>query len=115
MTVPVPTVTPRLRPYDLIIEQGSDFEVTWNLGDLLDTSEWTAAGQIRAYATAEDVLHELDVTVVDKVVTLKVPAAVSAAWEFRAGVYDLEVSSASLDRVMRVAKGRVRVDAEITR
>lgn len=107
---------PALR-YDLIVDQGSDYDRTIPVlglpaGDTL--AGWTAAGQIRGGYTSTTVLYTLALTLVGTDVVLHIPAATSAAWTWRLGKYDVELTAPD-GTVTRFVEGSVVVRAEITR
>lgn len=106
---------------DLTIEQGTtwahSFGVTINSAPI--GAGWTVRSQIRERHSAVAVLHEWstvagNAAVVAGAVQLTVPAAVSSAWSWAWGVYDVEVTSPVGD-VYRVASGHVAVSPEVTR
>jgi len=106
---------------DLTVEQGATwahgFGVTINSIAIADT--WTVRSQVRASPRSTTVLHEWstaigNAAVADGAVTLSLDPAESSAWEWRAGSYDIEVTSPDGD-VYRVASGTIRVNAEVTR
>lgn len=106
---------------DLTIEQGT----TWTHGFQVSvdsvpiTSGWTVRSQVRARPDADTVLHEWstsngNASVDSGVVKLTVMPAVSSAWSWWFGYYDVEIISPT-GVVLRVASGRVSVSAEVTR
>lgn len=111
-------------PLDLVIEAGS----TWSHGiyptvngqPLLEDS-WTAKAQVRAHLSSDEVLFEWSTAAgnasisAGKAVILTVSAEVSSAWPWKAGLYDLEVSSPDGSITHRIAQGKVSVLSEITR
>jgi hypothetical protein len=103
--------------YDLIVEQGADYQVTFpvlglDAGGTL--AGWTATGQIRAGYTSSTVLHTLALTLTGTNVVLRVPAATSSAWAFSLGRYDVELTAPD-GAVTRLVEGSVVVRPEITR
>lgn len=110
---------PALRPDDLIIPQGADFSMSWPLfaadGAELDTAGFTARAQVRAGRSDVGApLYAFSAGFAANSVVITAPAADSAAWPWYAGVYDVEVTAPD-GKVSRVAYGRVRVDAEVSR
>lgn len=103
---------------DLTIEQGSTYSHGWLVtfnGDAIDET-WSARGQIREKVAAEDVLHEFEPTVnADGSVVVGVDADVSSAWDWRRGVYDIEVVNPDESIVLRISEGKVSIDPEVTR
>lgn len=102
--------------YDLIVEQGCDYERSipvLGLEEGATLAGWTAAGQIRAGYGSGTVLHTLDLTPTGTNVVLKIPAAASAAWTWRLARYDVELTAPD-DTVTRLVEGAVVVSAEIT-
>ena len=105
--------------YDLTIEQGSEYRLeapVLNLdGQPQDMAGWTVRGQIRqtvSDATAIDLGDHLSLS--DSTLTISIPSAVSSAWAWTEGVYDVELIDPAL-QVTRFLSGRVLVSPEITR
>lgn len=108
----------------LIIRQGKDWSRTWPIyapgtSTPLDISTWTFKAQIRASVVDTAALYEWNNTLPNVVLgngtlTLKVPAATSAAWTFSRGVYDMELTDPSA-RIAPVEAGTVLVIPEVTR
>lgn len=102
----------------LVIEQGSDWSHGFRVivdGAYIDET-WTAASQVRATAGSATVLYEFEPEVTeDGAVILAVGAAESAAWTWREGVYDIEVTNADESVTLRIVEGKVVVDPEVTR
>jgi len=107
--------------YDLAINQGETWAITFPVIDgnnqPLTVTGWTARAQVRR-ATDEPVLYEWSATfgniiVSGTTVILQVAAAVSSAWTWTNGHYDLELVDPSL-HVYRIAQGAVRVSQETT-
>jgi hypothetical protein len=109
---------------DLVVDQGSRYRavikvtVAW-LADL--TGYNTVRGMVRASQTLDgDVLADLSayLTVTDAVqglVTLDIPADVTATWDWLKGHYDLEISNGTPALDVRFLQGEIRVDREVTR
>lgn len=104
--------------YDLIVNQGADYERPFPALDVDDQpvslAGWSAAGQIRAGAGSAAALHQLDVTLSDGDAVLRVPAATSAAWEWRLARFDIELTDPG-GVVTRFVEGFVVVRPETTR
>lgn len=104
--------------YPLIVEQGSDYilevPVLAMNGATISLSGWTAAGQIRAQFTSE-VLHELDIDLIDATATVRIPASSSSVWDWPAGRYDVELTSPDELTVSRLLQGPVVIRPAITR
>ncbi|MFD9948826.1 hypothetical protein ACFWYW_46755 [Nonomuraea sp. NPDC059023] len=113
--------------YDLLIEQGTHYERLLRLtsresGAALDLTGCVLRAQVRVRHSAPDVLYELTQANGRLVITdaaaglaqLTIPAADSAAWPWRAGVYDVELVDAG-GRPVRLMKGAVIVSPEVTR
>lgn len=106
----------------LTIPQGTTWGIAWPItkdGEPTDLTGWTVKAQVRKTAANPTVLHEWSTasgtaTVTDSKVTLLVAAAVSSAWLWVRGVYDLELTSPS-GVVYRIAEGPVYVAPEVTR
>lgn len=106
---------------NLTIEQGVTWSTAWEVhldGEPLDPGDgWAARSQVRATRSpTAAVLHEFTCTVTDSVVRLSVSPEESAAWLWRRGVFDVELfDTANPPRVVRLIKGFVQVDMEVTR
>jgi|SRR6056297_178303 len=112
--------------HNIVIEQGATFELTatWtDGGSPVDLTDVLARMQVRKRYTSDEAVLSVDsdtlggVTVdpLTGVVDVEIPAADTAALPGRLrGVYDLELLFPS-GRVVRLLKGRVRVDPEVTK
>lgn len=114
--------TESLRQDHLLIPQGTTWTMRWPLtdaeGNPLDTAGWTVRAQVRARHGAPTVLYEWssalgNATIGPTSVDLTVAAAVSSAWGWRTGVYDVELTTAQ-GVVTRLTQGTVTVDPEVT-
>lgn len=103
---------------NLTIEQGADWSHGWRVtynGAPIDGT-WTARSQVRRDPGSPDVLHELAASVnADGSVVIAIPAAVSSAFEWRYGRYDVEATNADASVRLRVASGTVTISPEVTR
>jgi hypothetical protein len=111
---------------NIIIEQGATFELTatWtDGGNPVDLTGVIARMMIRKRHSSEEVLLSIDsdtiggitIDALTGVVDVEVSATLTAALPGRLrGVYDLELLFPS-GRVVRLLKGRVRVDPEVTK
>src|SRR5690606_9176121 len=103
--------------FDLEIEQGASFAVTWPVyqnGEPMDLTGYTVRSHIRRTVDDPVVPHECSTQAANAVadnrgITLSVPATVSSAWSWTSGVYDVELVSPDGLTVVRVAEGRVSV------
>lgn len=106
-----------MRTDDLVILQGSTWEMHWPIiddtGAPADLTGWAARAQVRLTRAATDVLYQFDATVSGSDIVLRVEADTSSAWTWSFGVYDLEIYNDT--QVVRVTQGRVTVDQEVTR
>jgi len=109
--------------YHLRINQGETFQVAIPVLDAngapVSLSGMTARGQIRTHAADPTVLHEWTlgnsgIAFDANNVVLKVPATTSAAWTWRTGAYDVELTDGS-GNVTRLVDGHVIVHPEVTR
>lgn len=109
----------------LVIRQGMTERFRWPVtdpvtGDPVDISSWSARGQVRKWPGADEVLHEWSMDAgnltlgADGNLTVTVQPAVSSAWDWSEGRYDIELTMPN-DDVIRVAEGTVMVSSEITR
>lgn len=100
----------------LTIKQGSKYAVFWPVAP--DPTGGTILAQVRVRHTSEEVLHEWstalgNATVDADGVTLMVPAAVSETWDWRTGVFDVELTLGG--ETYRLDEGTVVVEPEVTR
>ncbi|MFI6536666.1 hypothetical protein ACIBHY_29740 [Nonomuraea sp. NPDC050547] len=114
--------------YDLLIEQGTPYDRVLTLRSRaegrppLDLTGCSVRAQVRAHHGADAaLLYDLatggGLTITDPAagkVALHVPAAISASWGWRVGVYDLELVAAG-GQPLRLLQGTVRVTGEVTR
>lgn len=109
--------------YDLRINQGETFQLSVPVlesdGDPAVLSDLTVRGQIRSHASSATVLHEWsfdddNVAFDSNNLVLTVPATASAAWNFRTGQWDVEISDTS-GTTTRLIEGLVIVHPEVTR
>lgn len=111
--------------YDFEIEQGATLlkPIVWrdSAGVAVNLTGYTAKMQVRKSASSDEVLLEMS-TVNGKIqltpatgaVTLVFSAATTAAFDWRRGKYDLELTSAD-GIVTRLIEGEITVSREITR
>lgn len=112
---------------NLCIDQGATFTklAMWKTGKKpgvpVDLTGCTARMQVRAKQDAPDVLVELTTENGGIVlggaagtIALRIEAAATAAYEWRSGVYDLEIIFAD-GTVRRLMYGSVSVSLEVTR
>ena len=110
--------------YNINIEQGStlDIPVVWKSSDgvPINLTGYTARMQIRRTKADPSILYELttengrlSIDGPQGKVTIRIPAADSAGFTWRRGVYDLEMVSG--DAVTRLLEGAVTVSPEVTR
>ncbi|ADU36235.1 hypothetical protein [Variovorax paradoxus] len=112
---------------NLRIDQGATFNqlATWRTGKRpgvpVDLTGCTARMQIREKLAAPSVL--VDLTTENGgillggstgAITMRIEAAVTAAYAWRSGIYDLEIIFAD-DTVRRLMHGSVSVSPEVTR
>jgi hypothetical protein len=111
--------------WKIVIEQGATWRTVLTLMDpdgVIDLSGHTARMQIRENIESPAPLYALStspgggITVDGPAgkITLVISDSVSTAWEWRYGVYDLELIDGDGD-VQRILKGEVEVDREVTR
>jgi hypothetical protein len=112
-----------LRHEDLTVPQGTTWQASWPMvddaGAPLLVDGWDVQGQVRSSASSATVLHtwsssDGSAEATGSTVSVSVTPAVSTAWAWRTGVYDVEVTDPA-GPVLRVVQGRVLVDREITR
>lgn len=111
--------------YDLTIEQGATLyqQFRWLDGDNepVDLTGYTARMQVRRKKSSDDVLLSattengyIELGGDEGTILLNVPAAITAALDFKTGVYDLELV-ASDGFVDRFLEGSVTLSKEVTR
>jgi len=105
--------------YDLIIEQGTTFRRVIKLkqpdGTLVNLQDWQARGQIRATVDAATSLaFTCAVNEGTSEITISLTAVQTAAMAPGRHVYDLEVVDIS-GNILRLMKGILKVDPEVTR
>ena len=110
--------------HDITIEQGTTYEktFTWKDSDgvAIDITGYSARMQIRTRKSASSTL--LSITDADYItlgdsagtIAISIPAATTAALDFRSGVYDLELVSPG-GTVYRLVEGTVELSKEVTR
>jgi hypothetical protein len=109
---------------DLVIHQGSDFSHVVSVldpsGAILNLTGYTARMQIRSYvdsiATLEDMTTgngKIGLNGPAGQLTLQLTSAVTAAYTWRSGVYDLEIASSGAI-VTRIMQGNVSLSPEVT-
>jgi len=114
--------------YDLIIEEGSkfDLDITWKDEDesLIDLTGYEARMQIRVYKNSQTYLAEwtsddyITLGGAAGTIAIEVGADVTADlhWQDFKGYYDLEIYDPNDDsNVTRILEGRVRYSREVTR
>lgn len=105
----------------LKIEQGSDWAEGFILtdDDLLPLGTgWTVKAQIKEQSSDVSALYTFstaagNAVILDSVLMLSVPSAVSSSWTWRVGVYDLEISNGT--STYRVFTGTVWLSPEVTK
>ena len=111
--------------YDFEIEQGSDFVLAFSrkddVGDVIDMTGFLARMQVRRSVSSPDILLALTTEdgrlVVDGAlgrVTITLTAAVTAAIDWRKGVYDIEIID-PVGGVSRLMAGKIEISREVTR
>lgn len=105
--------------YDLHIEQGSEYHLRIPVlgeDDLpLLMAGWGVRGVIRAHPGSPYVLYDLDnaLSLGQSWVDLTILGDTSALWEWRQGVYDVELIDLG-GSPFRLLQGRVHVSPEVT-
>ena len=109
-----------MQPQEVRIMQGSDTRVVIPIdpgGASVDF--WTAHAQIRPTVDSGTVLADFStgdstIEITATQVAVLIPAAVSAAWAWSEGVWDVELTIPS-QGTQRIAQGRFILDREVTR
>lgn len=121
----VSSTVARAAVVDLVFQQGTDFShivgLTNSDGSIFPLTGYTARMQVREFAYSSTILLELS-TANGKIeingpagqLVLEIPNTETAAFTWRSGVYDLEITS-SLNIVTRVMEGNATVSLEVTR
>lgn len=111
-------------PYDLRIDQGSDFMkiMTWKVDNVpVDLTNYTAKMQIRAAQDHDSQLRATYSSPADGIVlggaagtiTINIPHADSILWEWEVGFWDIEMTAGD-GTVRRLLQGKVINDFEVT-
>lgn len=112
-----------LRTDNLTIPQGTTWETRWPIldsaGAPADLTGWDVRAQVRTNKFSDSTLYEWSSTignasVIGSEVSLRVSATESPDWNWRTGVYDVEIFHSD-GRVLRVTQGEILVDIEVTR
>lgn len=110
---------------DLVIEQGSDYfhQLIWQNveeGTPIDITGYTAKMQIRPCFGSDDIYEELStangkITIVgaDGKILLELTNAVTTAYTWVNGVYDLELTS-TVSKITRLIEGKVTITKNLT-
>lgn len=105
---------------NLVIDQGTTYEVTLNLtddnGDPLDLTGYTARSQIRKWYTSEfgsDFVAVINVA--DGTVTLNMDAVTTGELDAGRYVYDVELTDSKTGSISRIVEGIVTVTPQVTR
>lgn len=106
---------------DITVRQGSryraviDVQIEW----LPTLAGYSARGKVRRSRTMPgavlaDLTPYLTVDAVNHLVTIDIPADISAAWTWRYGDYDLEVFDATPAHDVRFMQGSITLNPEVT-
>jgi hypothetical protein len=109
--------------YDLQIDQGSRFLliISPKVEFLSSFTGYSARGQVKASRTLEplpvlfDFQPYMIVDVPNSVVTIDIPANVSAAFDWTVGQYDMELFDSNPAHDVRFVQGEIRVSKEVTK
>ena len=107
---------------NILVDQGANYKHVFEYqhpdGSPVDLRDWVARMQVRRTWHSVEVLWSAEglftVNGLDGEVVLEVPAAISSAWAWRSGVYDVEIVAVD-GQVVRLAQGRITVANEVTR
>lgn len=110
---------------DMFIPQGSTYVHTFTYVDADETAinitDYTARMHIRENVDSSDTIYEASSTTGELVITgiegeveLTISATDTAGFTFTTAVYDIEIVSPD-DEVIRLVKGKVKLDKEVTR
>ena len=110
---------------DLYVPQGSTyihtFEYVASDGSAIDLTGYTARMQIRETVDATTTIYEatsaggeITTTPLEGKVVLTIDATDTSAFTFSTAVYDLELEATDTT-VIRLVKGKVKLDKEVTR
>lgn len=112
-----------MRTDNLVIPQGATWGNLWPLkdsdGNTPTLTGWDGRAQVRTTHASDVVLYEWSTALGNLNLTtegllLTVEPAVSAAWDWSKGVYDVELFHTD-GTVIRLTQGAVTVDPEVTR
>lgn len=107
---------------DIKIEQGKNFKLTVTVreyGAVKNLTGFAGRMQIRSApgGTLQADLTSVEITIptpVNGQVVINIPAATTAAYTWKLGVYDLEVFNSGTGEVIGVLKGFASLDQEVT-
>src|SRR5687768_11908988 len=106
--------------YNIEVEQGATYDVTFTFPEDYDLSAYTSwRMKIRNTYSSKTALWTSDTTSLlrdGQQIKVLISAAVTAAWKFDTGVYDIEgVIAGTPDKVDRYFKGTVTLNKEATK
>jgi hypothetical protein len=105
----------------LEIEQGSECVLTVTVvGGPADLTGYVGAMQIREMKSSAEVLYEVSSDNVSfdiggRIVTVRIPAADTATFDWDRGVYDVLITAGDDSAAWRICEGKVTVDHWVTR
>ena len=108
-------------PYDLVIDQGSDFAIDLTItesGSAKNLTGYSGRAQIRSTHAATSTTASFTVTVVSAAngtMKLELSAATTTALAAGRYVYDLEIHTANDATVKRLIQGNVTINQQVTR
>lgn len=112
--------------YNMTIEQGSTFKLSLvyknHLNAIVDLTGYSARMQIRSTLSASTKLFEVTTDTPEQLwivpsagqINIKIPHTSTSALAPSIAVYDLEIES-SEGEVIKLIKGRCRIEGEVTR
>lgn len=112
--------------YTILIEQGSTLRFPIGVTNPDANAPWdltgcTARMQIRPSIASPEVIHSLTtenggltIDGAEGVIMVEIDAVTTAAFDFKAAVYDLELEKPDGD-VIRLIEGKVKLSLEVTR
>jgi hypothetical protein len=107
--------------YNIVIEQGADFSLTFTIKDdgvARDLTGWSARGQIRLRASSASTLAVFDCSIpspTSGTVEVKLSNTITSALQPTVARYDVEIFTAGDAQVERILQGTATIDPEITK
>ncbi len=103
---------------NLLMDQGSDFETTFELyddfGEPLDLTNYTARGQLRKHYSS-NTAYSFTCELAEGVLKITLSSGQTTVISPQRYVYDVEIVDVTANSVIRVVEGFVTVTPEVTK